>query len=260
MAELGMAEDLDVIDVTPEAAADGAARPTWRPAWRYAWRPPRWLPAALGVGILLWVLGIWWMFSRVGGPDAPPEEAHAPAAEAAASVEAELAVLRAKVDTLAQQASTLTQEREALAKRVAALEARPVGTPAPAASTAAIVPIDLAGGATGYSIPRFAYPRSTDPALATAQVFPGAIPTRATGRATSPASNSVSGSGERYFTNGADRYNCTSFASQAEAQEALTVNAPGDPNRLDMNGNGVACEDITYPPNTPRNTTPITNR
>src|SRR5690349_6757946 len=34
---------------------------------------------------------------------------------------------------------------------------------------------------------------------------------------------------------------CPDFASQAEAQEALD-GAPGDPERLDANGDGVACE------------------
>jgi MYXO-CTERM domain-containing protein len=34
---------------------------------------------------------------------------------------------------------------------------------------------------------------------------------------------------------------CPDFASQAEAQEALD-NAPGDPERLDANDDGVACE------------------
>lgn len=48
------------------------------------------------------------------------------------------------------------------------------------------------------------------------------------------------------FTNGVDRYNCRDFASFDEAQEALRVNGPGDPNYIDSNRNGVACEDFTY--------------
>jgi len=50
-----------------------------------------------------------------------------------------------------------------------------------------------------------------------------------------------------FFTNGADRYNCRDFTSMAEAQEALKVNRPGDPNRIDGNNNGIACEDFRYP-------------
>lgn len=37
--------------------------------------------------------------------------------------------------------------------------------------------------------------------------------------------------------------NCKDFASQADAQAALT---PGDPENLDANDNGVACEDHDY--------------
>ncbi len=48
------------------------------------------------------------------------------------------------------------------------------------------------------------------------------------------------------FTAGKDRYNCLHFSSFEEAQDALRVNGPGDPNRIDSNGNGVACEDFTY--------------
>ncbi|MDP2328082.1 MAG: hypothetical protein Q8M79_08335 [Dehalococcoidia bacterium] len=50
-----------------------------------------------------------------------------------------------------------------------------------------------------------------------------------------------------FFTNGADRYNCRDFSSYADAQEALRVNRPGDPNRIDMNNNNQACEDFAYP-------------
>ena len=50
-----------------------------------------------------------------------------------------------------------------------------------------------------------------------------------------------------FFTNGVDRYNCRNFTSMADAQEALEVNRPGDPNRIDGNNNGQACEDFKYP-------------
>lgn len=58
---------------------------------------------------------------------------------------------------------------------------------------------------------------------------------------------SASGTSSRFFTNGADRYNCRDFTSHEEAQEALAVNGPDDPNRIDMNRNGLACEDFVYP-------------
>lgn len=41
--------------------------------------------------------------------------------------------------------------------------------------------------------------------------------------------------------------NCDDFASQAEAQANLNAN-PSDPNGLDRNNNGQACESTVYPP------------
>lgn len=60
-----------------------------------------------------------------------------------------------------------------------------------------------------------------------------------------------------FVTDGKDRYNCRDFSSYADAQEALRVNRPGDPNRIDMNGNNEACEDFAYP-DRPRGTAPAT--
>lgn len=67
--------------------------------------------------------------------------------------------------------------------------------------------------------------------------------TSSTTAATAEADGEVS----EFFTNGADRYNCRNFSTYADAQEALRVNRPGDPNRIDMNNNNQACEDFAYP-------------
>ena len=45
---------------------------------------------------------------------------------------------------------------------------------------------------------------------------------------------------QRYVVSG-DRYDCAHFASQAQAQAVLRA-APSDPNRLDPDRNGIACE------------------
>ena len=45
-------------------------------------------------------------------------------------------------------------------------------------------------------------------------------------------------------TKGQDLYNCASFGSQEEAQALFEANLPGDPNHIDTNGNGIACEDL----------------
>jgi hypothetical protein len=44
----------------------------------------------------------------------------------------------------------------------------------------------------------------------------------------------------RYLGQG-DRYNCSAFQSQAEAQAVLRAD-PRDPNRLDGDHDGIACE------------------
>jgi hypothetical protein len=46
---------------------------------------------------------------------------------------------------------------------------------------------------------------------------------------------------------GHDLYDCVDFLSQAEAQGALRAD-PSDPNYLDSNRNGIACEDYARPP------------
>ncbi|MDO9443802.1 MAG: hypothetical protein Q7K37_00665 [Dehalococcoidia bacterium] len=73
-------------------------------------------------------------------------------------------------------------------------------------------------------------------------------PTSSSGTATSGAAAAAADDEvSEFFTNGADRYNCRNFSSYADAQEALRVNRPGDPNRIDMNNNNQACEDFAYP-------------
>ena len=58
----------------------------------------------------------------------------------------------------------------------------------------------------------------------------------------------------RYVGQG-DRYNCKDFASQAQAQAVLRAD-PRDPNRLDRDRDGIACE--KNPP--PRDMTPVRRR
>jgi micrococcal nuclease len=50
---------------------------------------------------------------------------------------------------------------------------------------------------------------------------------------------------DRYINRG-DRYDCTDFKSQADAQSVLRA-APGDPNLLDVDHDGIACELIAGP-------------
>ena len=44
----------------------------------------------------------------------------------------------------------------------------------------------------------------------------------------------------KYIVQGQDKFNCTDFTSQAEAQGTLRL-VPSDPNNLDRNRDGIAC-------------------
>ena len=54
----------------------------------------------------------------------------------------------------------------------------------------------------------------------------------------------------RYLNQG-DRYNCSDFQSQADAQAVLRAD-PTDPNRLDTDRDGIACESNPPPRDTVR--------
>jgi hypothetical protein len=77
--------------------------------------------------------------------------------------------------------------------------------------------------------------------------FEMSVDDEAEGAATAEDDGDIAVEDHPLFTNGEDRYNCRDFASFEEAQEALRVNGPDDPNRIDMNRNGIACEDFRYP-------------
>lgn len=80
-----------------------------------------------------------------------------------------------------------------------------------------------------------AVPPATKPPAATQ---PPAVPTEAPALPTeSPSGGYNTG---QYLGQG-DAYNCAHFSSQAEAQAVLRAD-PSDPNRLDNNKDGIACE------------------
>lgn len=59
-------------------------------------------------------------------------------------------------------------------------------------------------------------------------------------------SGSGTGGGNGGASNGPQDLDCANFASQQDAQTNLNAN-PGDPNRLDADNDGVACEEFDYP-------------
>jgi hypothetical protein len=56
----------------------------------------------------------------------------------------------------------------------------------------------------------------------------------------------ASGFDPNQYVGQGDRYNCADFASQARAQAVLRA-APSDPNRLDTDRDGIACESNPSP-------------
>jgi len=125
------------------------------------------------------------------------------------AVVAELESANTSIEALGGQVASLEEQRDALEARIAELE-----TKEPLEGAFQMSPATSEDGATG-----------TDGETTVA--------------ATEPEEST-------FFTDGKDRYNCRDFKSTAEAQEALEVNGPSDPNKIDTNKNGLACEDFKY--------------
>jgi hypothetical protein len=49
-------------------------------------------------------------------------------------------------------------------------------------------------------------------------------------------------------THGQDLYNCSDFATYAEALAVYQANLPGDPKRLDADHDGIPCESLPGAP------------
>lgn len=183
---------------------------------------PTWAPMAAIAGILVWAAGIWWMVATLptGGGDTAAIE------DALDAVVAELESTDGSIEALREQVATLEEERDALVARVEQLEKSPVDEAFQMSPQGAETSEQASTAEAGVETT----PAEGDPSTAATP------PTTATPE-TSP-----------YFTNGRDTYNCHHFTSKEEAQEAFEVNGPGDPNRIDTNGNGLACEDFIYSP------------
>lgn len=85
---------------------------------------------------------------------------------------------------------------------------------------------------------------STSKPTPVAKAPPTTAPTLPTTRVTvapAPTAPAVSGFNPRDYIGQGDAYNCSNFASQAQAQAVLRAD-PRDPNRLDTDKDGVACE------------------
>lgn len=85
---------------------------------------------------------------------------------------------------------------------------------------------------------------ATQPTVAPAPTTAQTTPAPATAAPTAPPT-AAGFDPSRYIGQG-DRYNCADFASQAQAQAVLRAD-PSDPNRLDTDRDGIACESNRSP-------------
>ena len=188
---------------------------------------PRWFLPAAGGAFALWAVTVWWMVASLESPN--EAQSNAAAATAAAMIEDDVAALRAEIAALTStvaglgdQVASSEQQRQTLASRVQELESAPA---------AAVM--------------------STDPDGATVIVM-SAVPDAATIESLQdlllagpePDAEFTMNVIDPWFTDGKNLYNCSDFESQVQAQAAYDANAPGDPNYLDGDKNGIACEQL----------------
>ncbi len=176
-------------------------------------RLPRWFVPAAGGAFALWAVTVWWMVASLESPN--EAQANAAAASAVSLIEddvmalrTEIAALTSAVDGLGDQVASLEQQRQTLTSRVQELE---TGTTAMAA---------VAGETTVESL--------QDLLLAGPE----------------PGGEFIINVIDPWFTDGQNLYNCSDFESQIQAQAAYDANLPGEPNYLDGDKNGRACEQL----------------
>lgn len=191
---------------------------------------PRWTVPAAGLAAAVWAISMWWMVATM------PGSANSEADLRLIVAQAEIDQLQVQTDELQQQLSELHQDRAELTARLDTLERVPMVAQfalagPPAADTATT---DESSEDAADSEPE---PEATAPAAT-----PTATPTPApTPQATATPSPTPT---VQYTPNSKDLYNCRDFDSWEEAQAVYEAGLPGDPNHIDMDEDGVACESL----------------
>jgi hypothetical protein len=197
---------------------------------------PRWIVPVAGLAAAVWAVAMWWMVASL--PAGGASEAELDLIVARAEIER----LQLDVDELSQEIATLHQQRGELALRVDSLEesrltsmvSEPAGQLAgapPADPTPEATPVASEDGDEGEDT------EADAEASPTATPSPTSEPTATATVEPTPAPATV-----QYFTDGRDKYSCRDFDSWEEAQAAYEANLPGDPNKIDIDGDGIACE------------------
>lgn len=108
------------------------------------------------------------------------------------------------------------------------------------APTASLAPTPAAVATNAPSVPPAAAPATA------ATTAPTVAPTTRVAVAPAPTAAPVTGFNAKDYIGQGDAYNCADFASQAQAQAVLRAD-PRDPNRLDTDKDGIACESNRSP-------------
>jgi len=193
---------------------------------------PRWTAPVVGVAAALWAVSMWWMVATM------PASANSEADLQLVVAQAEIEQLQVMIDELQQQITELHQDRTQLTSRLENLErVTTAAAAAPATITMAGPPVDEADDAT--TTEDDATEESDTSAVATAEPTntPTPAPTASATATPAPSTSELS-------TSGRDLYSCRDFDSWEQAQAVYEANLPGDPNHIDMDQDGVACESL----------------
>jgi TolA-binding protein len=193
---------------------------------------PRWIAPTVGLAAAAWAVSMWWMVATMPGAAASDADLELVVAQA------RIDQLQVSVDELSQEITALHQQRTQLATRLDQLEQAPLVMAGPPAEQPAAPVVDLVSESDDDASDDADEPSDDTEAEETPEATPTPRPSptsEATATATPPPA-------VQYVTDGRDRYNCSDFDSWEEAQAAYEANLPGDPNRIDIDRDGIACE------------------
>lgn len=186
---------------------------------------PSWTVPVVGLAAAVWAISMWWMVATM------PAAANSDADLRLVVANAEIEQLQVAVDELQQQLTELHQDRTQLTSRLETLERVPIAAQ-----------LSLAGPAPTHD--NSGDDTTTPISPSNASPTPTATPTQApTPRPTvQPTAQPTVQPAAQPLRNNRDLYNCRDFETWEQAQAVFEANLPGDPNHIDMDSDGVACE------------------
>ncbi len=184
---------------------------------------PRWTAPAIGLAAAVWALSMWWMVATMPGSGNSESDLRLVVAQA------EIDQLQVKLDELQQQLGEMHQDRAQLTSRIETLERVPLT--AQFASTAPVAGPPPEEDTSDASEATTEEPEPEDP---------GPTPTPAPTTTPTPTPTPT----VQYTPAATDIYNCRDFDTWEEAQAVYEAGLPGDPNHIDMDQDGIACESL----------------